>query len=148
MTKLAAQTYIGTKTVRAAELNRLDYSKLRGLELKPDENGADEGYLVEYTDGGKPNVPGFEGYVSWSPKDVFERSYKVQPASNLPAYQQRVVQEHADLSEKIDKLHDFFSTDLFNDLPYDHRELMKNQCLHMRLYADCLAQRITSFKKA
>ena len=33
------------------------------------------------TDGGKENVDGFAGYVSWSPKDVFEASY--QPMNSL-----------------------------------------------------------------
>lgn len=28
------------------------------------------------SDGGKANHPKFDGYISWSPKDVFEKSYK------------------------------------------------------------------------
>jgi hypothetical protein len=34
--------------------------------------------LVEYTDGGKANLAGFAGYVSWSPADVFERTYRAK----------------------------------------------------------------------
>lgn len=69
--------YIGTKMVNATPMSREDYNRLRGWELPSDENGADEGYLVEYTDGGgKPNVRGYEGYVSWSPKAQFERAYR------------------------------------------------------------------------
>jgi hypothetical protein len=41
-----------------------------------DENGADEGYLVEYVDGGKGNTDHYAGYVSWSPADVFDRAYR------------------------------------------------------------------------
>lgn len=74
-------TYIGTKIINAAPMNRLDYNTLRGWTLPADENGADEGYLVEYLDGGKANVPGYAGYVSWSPKDVFERAYR--PATSM-----------------------------------------------------------------
>lgn len=33
------------------------------------------GYMVEYLDGGEPNHPNHKGYISWSPKDVFERAY-------------------------------------------------------------------------
>lgn len=69
-------TYIGTKLIRAKRMTRLAYNQLRGWELPADENGADEGYLVEYLDGGKPNLVGFQGYVSWSPRDVFERAYQ------------------------------------------------------------------------
>lgn len=71
------ETFIGTKVVNARPLNRRDYNTLRGWELPADENGDDAGYLVEYTDRveAPPHVPGFHGYVSWSPKDVFERAY-------------------------------------------------------------------------
>lgn len=69
------KTYIGTKVLRATPMNRLEYNNVRGWTLPADKNGADEGYLVEYTDGGKPNTTTHAGYVSWSPKDVFERAY-------------------------------------------------------------------------
>jgi hypothetical protein len=67
--------FIGVKLIHAEPMTRLAYNKLRGWELPADENGDDEGFLVEYMDGGKSNVPGYVGYVSWSPKDVFERAY-------------------------------------------------------------------------
>lgn len=57
-------------------MNRADYSRLRGWDLPADENGADDGYLVEYTDSAGGNVPGYEGYVSWSPAPEFERAYR------------------------------------------------------------------------
>lgn len=44
------KTYIGTKIVHA--------------------------YLVEYLDGGRANDSRHAGYISWSPKDVFERAYR------------------------------------------------------------------------
>lgn len=69
------QEYIGTKIINAKPINRKDYNDLRGWKLPEDENGSDEGYLVEDTDGGNPNMKGVKGYVSWLPKDVFERSY-------------------------------------------------------------------------
>ena len=74
-------THIGTKLINAKPMNRQEYNDLRGWAVPLDENPADEGYLVEYLDGGRPNVPGFAGYVSWSPKDVFERAYR--PTSNM-----------------------------------------------------------------
>lgn len=68
--------FTGTKAVKAKPMNRLDYNALRGWTLPADEDGADEGYLVEYTDGGKPNMTGFDGYVSWSPKEQFDNAYR------------------------------------------------------------------------
>lgn len=67
--------YIGVKLINAKPMNRLAYNQLRGWEVPADENPEDEGFLVEYLDGGKPNHKDFEGYISWSPKDVFERAY-------------------------------------------------------------------------
>ena len=68
--------YIGTKVINAKPMNRMEYNEFRGWTLPTDENGADEGYLVEYVDGGKPNTPQYAGYVSWSPKEQFDNAYR------------------------------------------------------------------------
>lgn len=68
--------FIGVKLVNARGMNRLAYNTLRGWTVPADENPADDGYLVEYIDGGKANHSDFDGYISWSPKDVFERAYR------------------------------------------------------------------------
>jgi hypothetical protein len=73
--------YYGTKRIKAEPMTRLEYNNFRNWALPPDENGDDEGYLVEYMDGGKPNVEGREGYVSWSPKEQFDNAY--QPITAL-----------------------------------------------------------------
>jgi hypothetical protein len=65
--------YIGTKRVTGTPMSRLDYNQLKGWELPADENGADEGYLVEYDN----------GHQSWSPKAVFEDSYRPSDALNF-----------------------------------------------------------------
>lgn len=67
--------YLGVKEINARPMTRGAYNHLRGWALPADEDGSDEGYLVEYIDGGPPNVIGYKGYVSWSPKDVFDRAY-------------------------------------------------------------------------
>jgi hypothetical protein len=66
------KTYLGTKVVHAFPMSKRAFHQLRDLILPTED---EEGYLVEYTDGGKPNAEGFTGYISWSPKEVFERSY-------------------------------------------------------------------------
>lgn len=68
--------HIGVKLINAFPMTRQAYNDFRGWQLPADENGADEGYLVEYLDGGKPNTARFDGYVSWSPKEVFEKAYR------------------------------------------------------------------------
>jgi hypothetical protein len=75
------QQYIGVKLINSKPMTRLEYNQFRGWELPADENGADEGFLVEYVDGGKANTPEYAGYVSWSPADVFERAYR--PCMNM-----------------------------------------------------------------
>jgi hypothetical protein len=67
--------HLGSKAIRAKAMTRQAYNDLRGWALPADEDGTDAGMLVEYLDGGKANVPGFDGYVSWSPIDVFNRAY-------------------------------------------------------------------------
>lgn len=73
--------HIGTKLINATPMTRQEYNDFRHWVMPAEENGADEGYLVEYVDGGKPNHPDFAGYISWSPKDVFERAYR--PVQNM-----------------------------------------------------------------
>ena len=68
--------FIGTKRISAKPMDRRSYNNFRGWELSEDEDGCDEGYLVEYLDGGKPNHADFKGYISWSPKEQFEKAYQ------------------------------------------------------------------------
>jgi len=67
--------YIGTKLINAKPMNRLDYNVFRGWDLPSDENGTDEGYLIEYVDSTTSNTETYEGYVSWTPKVEFEDAY-------------------------------------------------------------------------
>ena len=71
--KMTMKTYIGTKIINAKPMTHCEWCTYLGLTVPENENG--EGYLVEYTNGGKPNTLEYAGYVSWSPKDVFERAY-------------------------------------------------------------------------
>ena len=59
--------YIGTKVVAAELMMEFDfYSKYRSGELAGHNRILELGYKVRYED----------GYISWSPKDVFERCYR------------------------------------------------------------------------
>ena len=43
--------HIGVKLINAFPMTRQAYNDFRGWQLPADENGADEGYLVEYLAG-------------------------------------------------------------------------------------------------
>lgn len=68
--------FYGTKAIMARPMTRGQYNDYRHWTLPADECEDDDGYLVEYLDGGKPNVAGHAGYVSWSPKEQFEAAYQ------------------------------------------------------------------------
>lgn len=67
-------TYIGTKVVNAIPMTRLAYNVFRGWQLPADENGADEGFLIEDKNG-TANTASYSGYVSWLPEAEFNRTY-------------------------------------------------------------------------
>lgn len=69
------KSYLGTSMIHAKEMTRLEYTQLRGWELPSDENGEDPGFLVEKL-GGAPNVPGYDGYVSWLPFNEFHNTFR------------------------------------------------------------------------
>jgi len=68
--------FYGTKQIIATAMCRQAYNEYRGWTLPADENGNDDGYMVEYLDGGASNHPDHNGYISWSPADVFNRAYQ------------------------------------------------------------------------
>lgn len=70
------KTYLGTKLVSATPMTRQAYNDYRGWELPADEEGSDEGYLVEYVNSSPSNHPLHAGYISWSPRDIFEEAYR------------------------------------------------------------------------
>ena len=59
---------------RSKPMTRGEYSKLRGWALPADENGDDEGWLIEYIHDGKSNHPDCEGLISWVQKGVIKKS--------------------------------------------------------------------------
>ena len=66
--------FIGTKVVSGLPMTRQEYNDYRGWQLPEDENGSDNGFLVEYRDGGPSNHADHAGYISWSPETVFNNS--------------------------------------------------------------------------
>jgi hypothetical protein len=139
-TTTQAPLYIGTKTVHASPMTRLAYNEYRGWPLPADENGDDAGFLVEYVDGGKSNDSRHAGYISWSPADVFQRSYKA-----IGTFQDRVRAERAELDERLDKLVAFRGTKAFAGLSVEEQERLDAQRAAMTDYSNVLHERIAAF---
>jgi hypothetical protein len=81
-----------------------EYNKYRGWDIPENEDPNKSGYLVEYTDGGTPNHPEHQGYISWSPAEVFANSYQ---RSGTPKDRLRI--EQAELLERISKAQVFIN---------------------------------------
>ncbi len=81
------KSYIGVKLIVAEPMTRGEYIEYRGWNIPADENPADEGYLVKYPD----------GYVSWSPKAVFDGAYRVIEGQNNSISPQDVEEFIADV---------------------------------------------------
>lgn len=68
--------YIGCKLISAEPMTRGDYNKYRGWTIPADGDPEGEGYMIQYPD----------GYVSWSPKQVFDTAYlAVEDNKQLPS---------------------------------------------------------------
>ena len=144
-----SKTYIGTKLIKAQPMTRAEYNTYRGWALPADENGADEGYLVEYLDGGKPNVPGHAGYVSWSPKEQFETAYlPMGNVDHLLPHARRVIGEKAQLQDKVTKLRAFVGSSPFMALTVLERDQLSDQMGAMEHYLSALSARIAAFPAA
>jgi hypothetical protein len=128
------ENYIGVKRIKAEPMNRLEYNEYRGWDLPSDEDGTDEGFLVEYIDGGKANHPDHKGYISWSPKEVFENAYKI---SNT--WEDRVKIELDELITKITDLNNALDKNL---VPKSSVEILGKQLVIMETYKNILISRL------
>jgi hypothetical protein len=65
----------------------------------------------------------------------------------MERYQQRVIDEHAELNDRLHKLIEFFGTgqDLQIGLPAPEKTRLSRQMLIMQLYEQVLRERIDAF---
>ena len=66
----------GGKLVEAYPMTRYEYNDLRGWALPFDENGSDEGFLLNSLTNAKPNTDFLDGYVSWVTKEQKEAEFR------------------------------------------------------------------------
>ena len=64
--------------------------------------------------------------------------------THLP-HEQRVIDEHQELHEKLSRLSVFLNTDTCMTLPFEERSLLARQLRIMTEYAEVLADRINRF---
>lgn len=138
-----SQLYVGTKVVEATPMNRAEYNTYRNWDLPSNEDGSDEGYLVEYTDGGKPNDDRHEGYISWSPKEQFDNAYIAIQGDYKEPYKQRISAELSQLSDRVRLLRAFIGSDVYKTLTEVSQTLLFDQLETMTRYESILTLRLS-----
>ena len=142
---LENKTFRSNKLVRLVKvMTRGEYNEFRGWTTPEDENPNDAGYLVEYLDGGTANHPDFENYISWSPKEVFDRNYNVEPTTPL----ERVQVEEKELTKRHDALVNIMPRLAEFNIPPLQRKLLKLQRAVMFAYGRILTKRIEHWDSA
>lgn len=137
------KVYIGIKQVDAEPMTRGDYNKYRGWAIPADENPEDEGYLVKYPD----------GYVSWSPKAVFEEAYNEVGTNPLidsslqmksSDFKERFKAEYVQLTTRASGLAAMlkkYKEGTLSFIPRCSYELLHKQLIHMESYIKDLEER-------
>lgn len=120
--------YIGTKTVMAEPMNEFKAVELGYARPNEDHHEWREGYHVSYPD----------NYHSWSPKDVFEASYKC-----AETFLDRLLIEHAELRAKVIGLKEFLYSKPFNELSKFQQKMLVRQFSAMTSYLECLDERLS-----
>lgn len=118
------KTYTGTKTIKAMPMKKSDAEFRIGRVISP-ATTEEEGYLVQYED----------GYQSWSPKEAFEKAYKVSET-----YVDRMIIELDDLTDRILKATKAALS--YGYYQITDRDLLCKQITEMRDYAEILYTRI------
>ena len=122
--------YTGTKTVKACPMSLGEAEKVLGhkIETSAVENREEsEGYLVEYED----------GYRSWSPKDVFDKHYRISES-----HLDRMNIELQEVQERYLKGRKFSFTQDFRKLSENRRTALRKQLDCMEGYLYNLSHRI------
>lgn len=69
--------FVGTKELLARPMTRGEYNSYRNWDMPADEDANEPGMLIEYIgNDDNSNDPRHVGYITWSPKKVFDRSYR------------------------------------------------------------------------
>ena len=132
--------YLGTKEVSAKPMTRGEYNEYRGWQIPENEDPNEQGYLIEYQDGGKSNDSRHAGYISWSPADVFNRAY-----APIDTWLDIIKLEQARVQKDLDDLDKTLDVERKPDFISDKQWIfMTRQQFHMRQYNQILKDRIAN----
>lgn len=129
------EKYVGRKQVKAEPMTKgeaFENNLLhKGVELREGDAGV-AGYLVEYED----------GYKSWLPAGVFEKSYK-----RAESFVDRLLIEREELADKVGKLEAALQrpelgSDVFKRMQNNMFLLMVEQLRHMKEYLRVLDDKL------
>lgn len=122
--------YTGTKTVEACKMSRKEAEEVIGRKVRvdSDEIEDEQGYLVTYPD----------GYQSWSPKKVFEDSYRVSET-----HIDRMIIEKEEVETRYLAGRKFSFSEKFGNLSENQRTLLRKQLDTMESYLYLLTKRIS-----
>ena len=124
--------YIGTKQVEAEPMTMEEAYKRNLLQTGrvPNDSEKDNpGFYVRYQD----------GYESWSPAETFCKAYKL---ADTPL--DRLIIEHQELRDKINKLKEIMCRKEFCDFDYKQRILLNMQLRSMLEYLFIVEERINN----
>ena len=134
MEETTLKQYIGTKTVKAEPMVK-SAAVAKGWARASEGNTDTPGYHVQYTN------PDGSTYDSWSPKDVFEKSYQM-----AEDFKDRLEIEFKELRIRLLKLHKFIQDNGFANIAKkigpEQGALLLSQYHGMSLYFDALKARI------
>lgn len=134
MEETTLKQYIGTKTVKAEPMVK-STAVAKGWARASEGNPDTPGYHVQYTN------PDGSTYDSWSPKDVFEKSYQI-----AEDFKDRLEIEFKELRIRLLKLHKFIQDNGFANIAKkigpEQGALLLSQYHGMSLYFDALKARI------
>lgn len=132
--------YLGTKEVSAKPMTRGEYNDYRGWQIPENEDPNEQGYLIEYQDGGKSKDSRHAGYISWSPADVFDRAY-----APIDTWLDRVKLEQERVQKDLSALDKTLDVERKPDFITDEQWIfMTRQQFHMRQYNQILKDRIAN----
>lgn len=132
------EKFIGIKKIDAEPMTRGTYNEFRGWTIPKDENPADEGYKVKYSD----------NYVSWSPKKAFEEAYSkigdkplVDTAILMKSddYKDRFIAEYQQLVIRYNGLKNMLNKWDKNELPFTPTCPRSTYNMQIKAMADYIA---------
>lgn len=134
MEETTLKQYIGTKTVKAEPMVK-SAAVAKGWARASEGNPDTPGYHVQYTN------PDGSTYDSWSPKDVFEKSYQI-----AEDFKDRLEIEFKELRIRLLKLSKFIHDNGFANIAKaigpEQGALLLSQYHGMSLYFDALKARL------